>query len=189
MSRRYAILLAILLLAGCAWQRIPSAPEYQPTSSLPARVGIVVADDDASMIYGPAIIEQWTRMGLFDSITYPYRQDEPVDAVMRLSVTGGWDNKGFLAGMAVGITLGLASTAVGPSMTGRHAVSATLSNRSGTIGSYQTQVETKVSWGFMAQLAEVTRRTEALHTRKMAVELARDFEADRSRILQAIGGR
>jgi hypothetical protein len=84
-------------------------------------MGLVLADNQPSAYLGPALINEWKEMRLFEGIVYPYRDGDPVDAVMNLSISGGWKGSGGGKGFLIGLTLGLAGTMIGPSMTDRHA--------------------------------------------------------------------
>ncbi|CAN5680275.1 hypothetical protein BH18PSE1_BH18PSE1_08100 [soil metagenome] len=179
--------LILLVVSGCAWQRIPALPEHDAVASLPIRVGVILGDTGASALYGPAIVSAWKEMKLFESLTYPYRSGDPVDAVLSLTVTGGWTGSGFGAGFLVGVTLGLAGPAVGPSMTGKHEASAVLSKDEGAVIKYVANVETSVAWGVLADASEVGAKADVLHQRKLAVELARKLEADRAQITKVFG--
>lgn len=116
--------LFLLLMAGCAWQRIPEAPEYAKEQAIPLRVGVVASGSTASLTYVPAIVDELKAMRLFDTLIYPYRAGDPVDAVTTISVDGGWKASGAGAGIVIGLTLGIASTFLGPSMTGTHDIKA-----------------------------------------------------------------
>src|SRR5262245_37906769 len=130
--KKYLLLLAFLSLMapGCTWQRIPPMPDYVTESPIPLKVGVILADNQPSAYYGPDLINEWKEMRLFDGIVYPYREGDAVDAVMDLSVSGGWKGAGAGKGFIIGLTLGLAGTVMGPSMTGTHDAQSVL-NRSG----------------------------------------------------------
>ncbi|MFA5138824.1 MAG: hypothetical protein WC728_06270 [Elusimicrobiota bacterium] len=182
-----AVLLVSMILSGCAWQRIPAAPSYAAPSPLPLRVGVVLADTPASAAYGPGVVKLWEGMGVFKAVTYPYRDGDPVDAVLRLTVNGQWKGHGAGAGIIVGLTLGIASVGVGPSMTGVHDAAAALSKDAQEIAKYVVRAESTVKWGMQADATDVGNKADDLQRRKIAVELAQKLEADRAKLLKALG--
>jgi len=179
------VFVIALILSGCAWQRIPAAPSYTAPSPLPFRVGIVLDNTQASAYYGPGVVNLWKEMRVFESVTYPYREGDPVDGVLRLMINGGWKGEGAGAGFLIGLTLGLASAAVGPSMTGVHDAAATLTRNAVEVARYSVHVESTVTWGLGANTTEVSSKAEDLQRRKLAVELAQKLEADRSVLVKA----
>ena len=183
------LLLALIIfsISGCAWQRIPAAPEYTLEASIPLRVGVMLADSQASAYYGPAIVKEWNDMRLFDSLIYPYRDGDPVDAVMRLTITGGWKGSGAGAGFITGLTLGLAGAAVGPSMTGTHDALAIINKSQDEAGRYSVQVTSTVEWGMAANTGEVSKKAEELQRKRIAFELAKIIRADRQVLLSKLG--
>lgn len=182
-------LLALLVAqaTGCAWQRIPEAPQYTESTTIPVRVGIVLGESRPSSTYAPGVIAEWNKMKLFDQIIYPYRQGDAVDLVMRMDIKGGWKGSGGGAGFIVGLTLGLASTVVGPSMTGTHDAQAILYVSSSEIGNYSANVVSTVEWGMAANTSEVATKADTLQTRRMAHELATKIRDDQKAILSKVG--
>ena len=185
--RVFLLVLTVLLAPGCAWQRIPDAPEYTLEAPIPLKVGIILADNQVTTYYGPAIIKEWNVMRLFESTVYPYREGDPVNAVMRMTITGGWKGSGFGAGFVTGLTLGLAGTVVGPSLTGTHDVLGIVNKSSSEVGRYTVQVTSKVEWGLAANTAEVSKKADELQTKRMAFELAKKIRADRQNLLSITG--
>lgn len=185
--RNSIFVLIMLTFGGCAWQRIPAAPEYSAPAPLPIRLGVVLADTQPTGIYGPGIIGLWKEMGLFEAISYPYREGDQVDGVLTLTIDGGWKGQGAGAGFVIGLTFGLASAAVGPSMTGTHDAVAALKKGTSEIARYSARVESTVEWGMGANTSEVAKKADDLQRRKLAVEIARTLEADRVRLAQLFG--
>jgi hypothetical protein len=181
------LVLIVFAVSGCAWQRIPAAPEYILEAPIPLRVGVILADGSASTYYGPGVIKEWNEMRLFDSLIYPYRDGDPVDAVMRITITGGWKGSGVAAGLVTGLTLGLAGTAVGPSMTGTHDALAIINKSSDETGRYSVQVTSTVEWGMAANTGEVSKKADELQRKRIAFELARKIRADRQVLLSKFG--
>jgi hypothetical protein len=179
------VLVVTMLMSGCAWQRIPPAPNYAAPSPLPFRVGVVLDNMPASANYGPGVVDLWKEMQLFKAITYPYREGDPVDGVLRLTINGGWTEPDASAGFLVGLTLGWASPFIGPSMTGVHDTSATLSRDVQEVARYTVRVESFVMWGVGANSTDVGNKASDLQRRKIAVELAQKIEGDRSILVKA----
>lgn len=184
--RVFFLVLTILQASGCSWQRIPDAPEYTLEAPIPLKEGIILADNQATTYYGPALTKECAEMRLFESIVYPYREGDKVDVVMRMTITGGWKGSGFGAGFVTGLTLGLAGTVVGPSMTGTHDILAVVNKSSREAGRYTVQVTSKVEWGLTANTGEVAKKADQLQTKKMAFELAKTIRADRENLLSKI---
>jgi hypothetical protein len=181
------IILVLLFISGCAWQRIPPMPAYTSEPSLPIRVGVIVDNTQTSTFYGPGVLEQWKQMRLFDEIIYPYREGDNVDCIMKLSINGGWKGSGFGAGFVIGLTFGLAGTAIGPSMTGTHEALAVISKSANEAGRYSVKVESEVEWGMAANTAEVSDKANQLQRNRIAFELAQKIRADRKTLLSALG--
>jgi hypothetical protein len=184
------VLFAVFLLSvasGCAWQRIPPPPEYTVEAPLPLRVGVVLGDSQPSMYYGPGVLNEWKAMKLFESLIFPYRDGDQVDAVMKLSVDGGWKGQGAGAGFVIGLTLGLAGTAIGPSMTGTHDALAVLSKSADEAGRYSAHVSSTVEWGMTANTGEVSKKADELQRKRIAFELANKIRADRQALLSRLG--
>ena len=146
-------------------------------------MGVILADGQASTYYGPAVVKEWNEMRLFDSLIYPYRDGDPVDAVMRITITGGWKGSGAAAGFVTGLTLGLAGTVVGPSMTGTHDALAVINKLSDETGRYSVQVTSTVEGGMAANTGEVSNKADELQRKRIAFELAKKIRADRQLLL------
>lgn len=189
MKKLHLLFLALIVFAmsGCAWQRIPATPEYTLEAPIPLRVGVILADTPASAYYGPEVIKEWKEMRLFDSLIYPYREGDPVDAVMRMTITGGWKGSGFAAGFVTGLTLGLAGSVVGPSMTGTHDALAVINKSSDEAGRYSAQVTSTVEWGMAANTGEVSNKANELQRKRIAFELAKKIREDRQILLSKFG--
>ena len=181
------IALVLSFISGCAWQRIPPVPEYTSEAPLPLRVGVILDNTQASAYYGPDVLNEWKAMRLFDTIIYPYREDDQVDGVMKLSINGGWVGSGVGAGIVIGLTFGLAGTAVGPSMTGTHEALAVVSKSANEAGRYSAKVESTVEWGLCANVGEVAKKADELQRKRIAFELANKIRAERQALLSALG--
>ena len=182
------VLLALALVssAGCAWQRVPELPSYSVTDPIPLNVGVVLSNSAGSSTYGPAVINDWREARLFRSLTYPYRTGDPVDAVMELTIDGGWKGSGAGAGFVIGLTLGLAGTVMGPSMTGTHSALAVVTEPAGEVGRYSVEVTSKATWGMAANTEQVSKKADALQVRKVALELAQQIRSDRRALLSRL---
>jgi hypothetical protein len=146
----------------------------------------VLSESPGSATYGPSVINDWKELRLFKTLTYPYRDGDPVDAVMELSINGGWKGSGAGAGFVIGLTLGLAGTVMGPSMTGTHNALAVISEPAGELGRYSVEATTKVTWGMAANTEQVSTKADTLQVRKIALELANKIRSDRQVILSAV---
>ena len=175
----------MFFVGGCAWQRIPVAPDFNPATTFPIKVGIILADNQPSSYYGPGIINYWKQTKLFESVIFPYREGDPVDGTLKIAINGGWKGEGAGAGFLIGLTLGLASPAVGPSMTGIHDATTILFKGPQEIAQYSVHVESSVTWGMGANTEEVSSKADALQTRKLAVEIARKLDESRGTIMKA----
>ena len=182
----FVIPLLLLPIAGCTWQRIPAPPEYAREQPIPLRVGVIASSDPNSRLYIPGVVAELKSMRLFDSILYPYHEDDPVDAVTTLAVDGEWKPSGPGPVFVVGITLGLASPFVGPSVTGNHVIKATMISGTEDVGFYSSKVSTTAEWGVMADANEASQRTNALQTKRLAFALAQAVREDRNNLLAKV---
>jgi hypothetical protein len=189
LSRRAALLALPATTVGCAWQRIPEAPPLTPVATtLPLRVGVVLAEDPASQHYGPQLVPIWKEVRLFDTIFYPYREGDPVDGTMDVMVSGGWTGSAVGAGVLTGLTFGLAGAAVGPSMTGKHDVVVVFRKRGAEVFRLSAGAQSDVEFGMLADANEVAAKTETLHQRRLALAVAQRVEDDRAAIEAALHG-
>jgi len=177
------LVFALVSFAGCAWQRVPELPPNSVMEPIPLNVGVVLSNSAGSSTYGPAVINDLSKARLFESLIYPYRAGDPVDAVMKLSIDGGWKGSGAGAGFVIGLTLGLAGTVMGPSMTGTHSALAVVTEPAGEVGRYSVEVTSKATWGMAANTEEVSQKADALQVRKLALELAQKIRSDRGALL------
>jgi len=202
------LLLIVLALSGCSWQRIPAAPEYTHETPIPLRVGIILGGEGgkASSISHPhyyerTVISEWNEMQLFDSLVYPYREDDPVDAIMRLTITGDWELEGQLRSFGVEmltiLTYGLTSPLVGRSITGTHNAIALINQSLNEIGQYSVQVTSTIDVGIGALSQQGTLLVPSsirkyidnhaegndLQIKRIAFELAKKIRADRQNLL------
>jgi len=182
------ILAFSVALAGCAWQRVPEPPHHGPVHTLPIDVGVELSGAAASQVYGPRVIENLRKMGIFESIVHPYRAGDPVEATLGLSIDGRWRGSGFWPGFVVGLSLFTLSPVVGPGIAGRHEVGAALYADDDSIVRYEFEVASKARFGLLADTNEVGAKVDALQAQKIAVELAKRLQNDRNRILGVVGG-
>ncbi len=182
----FAALMAAIALSGCAWQRIPASPSFASPSPLPLTVGIQLSSSPASDLYGPKVVKLLKEMRVVDKTVYPYREDDEVDALLGIAIEGGWEGSGAAAGFVIGLTLGLLSPVVGPSMVGRHDLNATLTNKDDQIASHSAKIVTKVTWGIAGDSNEVAVKADDLQSRKIAVEIAEWLQTNRRHILERL---
>jgi len=175
-----------MVLQACAWQKIPAAPSYAPAPSLPITVGVEVFTSPDSGHYGPVVVNLLSQMSVVDKLIFPYREGDVVDALLGIEVDGSWKRRGTGAGLVIGLTLGLASPVVGPSMTGTHQLNATLTDENNPITSHSSQIQSKATWGVAGDANEVSEKMDDLQARKMAVAIAEWLQANRAAILQKL---
>lgn len=142
-------------------------------------LGVQLADNPESQYYGTAVVNEWKQVRLFESLVYPYRDGDPVDGEIRITITGGWKGEGAAAGFVTGLTLGLAGTAVGPSMTGKHNSIVVISKGANEVGRYSAQVTSKVEWGMTADVQELSAKADALQINRIAFDLANKIRENR----------
>ena len=147
----------------------------------------MLGDTSASQVYGPPVVNRLKEMRVFDSVTYPYREGDPVDGILKMSITGGWKGRGFGAGFCIGLSLFTLSPVIGPSMTGIHDANVTLFKDLMEVAQYSIHVKTSVSWGLAANTGEVANKSDDLQQCKLAVEIARRINDDRLRISKEFG--
>jgi len=179
--------LSVVLLIGCAWQRIPDPPVYNAANPIPLNVGIVLGDTPTDGVFGPGVVAQLKEMGVFKTITYPYRAGDPVDGALKITVSGGWTAGGTGTAILIGLSLYTLSPFIGPNTTGIHDVNALLSKDTLEVVKYSIHLETSGSYGLYANQTEVVTKLNNLLTRKLAVEIANRINTDRLRILKEFG--
>jgi len=176
----------LFVLSACTWQRIPEAPAPAKENAIPLRVGINGGTDTGSRTFVPGVVRELRAMRLFDAIDFPYHEGDTVDAVATVSVDGDWQPSGAGPIVAVGVSLGLASPFVGPSVTGTHIIKAALISGTEDVGFYSAKVTTKGEWGVMADANEASQRTHALQIKRLADALASAIREDRSQLLAKV---
>jgi hypothetical protein len=182
-----ALLVSILLVSfyGCAWQRIPAAPEYAREAPIPLRVGVVVDGPDAP--YTADMVDEFKSMRLFDGLIYPYRDGDPVDAVMKLSSSGTIEASGAGRGFLIGLSLFTLSPFIGPKLELEHDARAVFSVPGrGEVSTYKVHASTESTFGLAANAAEVGKKTAELQKRRLADELAKKIRADRQGLVTSI---
>jgi hypothetical protein len=186
MMRRIILILFLFVLStisGCAWQRIPVAPQYQSTDSIPIRVGVELSSDPVSKNYGPPVIQRLKDWHVFNDMIFPYRKGDSVDAVLRITVNGEWkEGSNFLRGFIVGLSLYTLSPVVGPSITGTHDINLILFQKERELAKYQAHAETLVERGVLADTGEVFRKADFVQTSTLANGLAKKMRDDWNRI-------
>lgn len=204
------IALIVFVVSGCVWQRIPAAPEYILEVPIPLRMGVIFGNDTASTdsishIYGLAVIKGWNEMRLFDSLIYPYQEGDRVDAVIRITITGGWEDEGLMrktaVNLAIMLTLGLAGNVVGRNMTVIHDALVVINKSSDEIVRHSVQVTSTIELG-VGLLGALTYWRESpltaehrdryvagyeLQRKRIAFELAKKIRADRQNLLSKLG--
>jgi len=200
------------LVPASEWTRVPEAPEYTVEAPIPLRVGIL---DDRYSPYELAIINEWDKMRLFDSLVYPYKEGDPVDVVIRLTTTGEVEEEGGLSRLGVDmltdLTFGLSRAIVGRSATYTHDALAIIHQSSDEIGRYSVEVSSTVRWEadsgvdasgnlvfpsghcFFTPTSEYERKADSLtegyklQRKRLAFELAKKIRADRQNLLSKLG--
>lgn len=173
--------MLLLALTGCAWQRIPVEPSYPfAQNPLPIRIGAQLSDDPASLTYGPSVIAVLKKWQVFDSITFPYREGDDVDAVLLMSIRGEWrvNKSTYINGFVVGLSLFTLSPFLGPSMTGEHTADALLRNEAGATANYRAYEKTPITWGLGADAGDVGRKADSLQISRLAYDLAEQIRLD-----------
>jgi len=216
------LLLIVLAVSGCVgggggtmylvpaseWTRIPEAPEYTVEAPIPLSVGIILDVSPAYSTSGLDVIKEWREMQLFDSLVYPYKEDDPVDAVMRLTTTGEVEEEGGLSRFGVDmlglLTYGLSRPIVGRSATFTHDALAVIHQSSDEIGRYSVEVSSTVRWeagagntssrhGLFTPSPGHGRKGSSLAAgyelqgKRLAFELAKKIRADRQNLLSKLG--
>lgn len=181
-----AVTILLIFIVGCAWQRIAQEPVCRSTGApLPIRLGIQSADNPVSNTYVPSVVAKLKAWQVFDSVTFPYREGDVVDAVLLVNISGVWQsNQGsnYGKGFLIGLTLGAASAAVGSGMKGQHDVTASLQRNETELAKYSFHQETPVKWGLGADSNEVAKKADQLLIAEFANQLAECIKKDWPRI-------
>jgi hypothetical protein len=181
-----AAIAAATAMPACAWQRIPAAPSFTAASALPVTLGVELSSSPGSAYYGPIVVGLLAKMSVVEKMIYPYREDDAVDAVLGIAIDGTWKGSGFGAGLGIGVTFGLLSPFIGPSMTAKHDLQATLTDDHEAVASHSGRVDTKVTWGIAGDSNEVSAKADDLQARKIAVEIAEWLQTNRQTILEKL---
>ena len=184
-----AFLVIVLAASGCAWQRMDPAPVFQGPQ-VPVRVGIRVATNLTSVLYGPRIAERLSAWHAFESVACPCRPGDKVDAVLDIRVRGRWvpDTSGNLwRGFLVGLSMFALSSTMGLSMTGQHDLDVSARKGSVELARYGIHRETSVTWGVFRGPGRVLDKAEDLLVSQLAYALVQRLQADWPRIRKKLG--
>jgi hypothetical protein len=154
-------------------------------STIPLRVGAELAASPGSQFYGPKVVGLLSEAQIFSELVYPTRPEDPLDAVLALSIDGAWRPRtgaSFWSGVGIGLTFGALSPVIGPSMNGVHDVSLRLSSQGNDLTSYQTRITTRVTWGILGNSGEVAAKADDLQARKIASAIAGHLQDARAHI-------
>lgn len=186
--------LTMLSLNACApnFINVGPEPEYYSSGTIPITVGINVHESRISQThgksgvdqaYGPIIADYIKKMRVFNSIVFPYGQNDTVDVVLDLTITGKWEysNKGrAIANFLIG-------TPNYNDVEGNHSVRMILTkgNANATIANYDITVDTKGQYtGTDTDM--IASRLTTLQAKKMAVEIATKIQEDRIILLETV---
>lgn len=164
----FFVIATLVFGSGCAWQKIPLVNDYSVGEGLPLKVGVRLSSNPVSSAFGPQVLERWKDMGLFEEIVYPYREGDNINLVLNLDIDGRWVGSGAGAGVVIGLTLGLASPFIGPSMEGRHTIDLAFNKGEEKINNLRSTISTNVSWGLGADVNEVAAKSDHLLIQKLA---------------------
>lgn len=169
----------LTMVNGCAWQRMPDAPRFQTSNSIPLKVGVELANDEVSLLYGVSVIKRLKEWGVFDEIKFPYRRGDAVDGVLEIAIKGQWiPGNNFLSGFIVGASLFTLSPFLGSSITGTHRLESRLLRNDDEVASYSVQAKNRVTAGLMADWGEVGRDADLLQVNTLASQLAQRLTDD-----------
>jgi hypothetical protein len=162
---------------------MPPAPAYDPPQPIPIVVGVELAESPDEQIYGSQVVNLLKEMKVFQYVIWPYNEATPVDAVLRLSITGSWEEGSTVtSAILVGLTLGLLGPFVGPKIKGNHDVTASVVESDNDVVAYSFHVETEVSRGLATNKDVVLFQADGVQIRKIATELAERLNEDREEI-------
>jgi len=180
-----------------------TAPESTHAIPIPLKVGVLLDDSLVSSYHGLVVIKEWENMQLFDSLVYPYQENDLVDIVMRLSITSGGEE-------VIGDTewVGWRIESWGPhpnpyylrilravqGATFTHDALTVINQSSDEIGQYSVQVATTIQLG-KNPLKDTHGRNYVkgydagyeLQGKRLAFELAKKIRADRQNLLSKLG--
>jgi len=199
----------LYLVPSLEWTRIPEAPEYTVEAPIPLSVGIILDDSTPYSASGLDVFIEWEEMRLFDSLVYPYKEGDPVDAVIRITTAGeeveeeGWLSRELVDTLTT-FTFGLSRPIVGRSATFTHNALAIIHQSSDEIGRYSVEVSSTVRWEaggsmrgphilFTPSGSEHVRKGDSLAAgyelqgKRLAFELAKKIRADRQNLLSKLG--
>ena len=182
---RISAISLLFVMTGCSWQKIPPSPSYVTNDTIPLKVAITGKSDEAQMIDGLAT--ELKGMKLFDSITYPYRDGDPVDLVLDLQPTFVADTSGnFGRGFLIGATFFTLSPFMGPKVEYDALVPATIKKPSGkTIAEIKAEDHMNVEFGLGANTNDVRVKSRQVIIQRLADDLAKKIRGIRSSLISA----
>ncbi len=121
-------------------------------------------------------------IGEFEEIVYPYRLGDDIDCMLEFDAGGTAEGHAVGAGIASGMTLGLAGTVAGPSVTMKYDLEFHVTNGEEQAARNRIHVESEAEFGAFADLTEVAMKHAALQNRKIAIAVAESLNSDRSAI-------
>jgi hypothetical protein len=183
----WLILVGLLLLSGCTWQRIEAPPAYA-ADSFPLTIALMPSDDPASKEMANLLSSEFKTIGEFDGVIYPYRSGDEVDCILNLNAVGSAEGKGAGAGVVTGLTFGLAGTVVGPQTTIIHDIDFYLSNGAEQTDHYKIHIESEAEFGVFANIQEVAQKQTALQLRRIAIAMSEKLNMDRSSVMHTCTG-
>ena len=177
----------VLASSGCAWQRVDAPPAYK-AEKLPITVALIPGESPYAQGLAPDLAREMGVIGAFKEIIYPYRSGDTVDCLLEFDAIGTMEGHGVGAGVASGLTFGLAGTVVGPSVVAIHDIDFYLTNGKSEIAHDKAHVESEAEFGVFANATEVASKHAALHNRKIAIAILGKLEPHRSTIVETCNG-
>ena len=177
----WRVLVLTLFASGCAWQRVDEPPAYK-AEKFPITVALIPSDSPYAQGLAPDLAREMEAIGAFEQVTYPYRSGDEVDCLLEFDAVGSTDGHGVGAGIASGLTFGLAGTVVGPSVVLTHDIDFYLTNGKTEVAHDKVHVESEAEFGVFADTDEVAAKQAALHNRRIAIGILEKFAPQRSTI-------
>ena len=179
--------LVIFTVSSCAWQRVEQPPAYI-AERIPITIGLEPSESAIATGLAPDLASELKTIGEFEEIIYPYRPGDTVDCLLKFDATGTVEGHGVGAGIAAGLTFGLAGLVVGPSTVVKYDIDFHLTNGTTEVARNKVHVDSKAEFGVFADATEVANKQAALLIRKAAISIAERIEVERPSVIETCSG-
>jgi hypothetical protein len=160
---------------GCAWHRIDPPRVERP--AIPMRVEVVglrATDDATSLDDLRTISKLWTTWGAFRTVRFPYRDGDPVDAIIDIRLRQTTDvhrTANLFKGFTVGLSLFTLSPVLGASFSEIHLVRVECRRGAAAPEPFETTVRTDLEIGYGADATAAAKDLDGAQLEAVAARV------------------